>query len=508
VSQHHISQFFSLPKDTTLDFFDANLVFDSPVFIDPFLLKNSRVQRERELFDRFGDYFRYAYDKSLLINSRNKDELRKLLTIHEPKNINMGYTEESNEGHGPSLAEKLLGFFIDNTAKRFVRETEAFPESKYNPVNLQVFTDRIGYDSISDITANLIMDYLIGYTQEQAALHGIGLKADMPLDQDGFDFDTMTWRGGNYYDLPENPMRPGEPLIFVPKRLLRGLEEMPNNTAGVVVKILRADPELATKFASLLTRPVKEIGIEDIRSVFKEDRSAHYRYLQALEKMRDEPYDFAIDPLNILADKDYDDYFKDTSLPNPSSCHDLKLLVDKLTGEFNREFSLRDGWRDGWKEANKKLKPQTEPAIGRRFRGMGFAFFSHFPEVSFIPETGTGNGFLDFSVIYKDCRVAIELKLLKNTSPKGKPPLAAYLHGVIRQLPQYVELIRATHAYYITCQHYDGTIDAKKNDGARITEVDQEARKAEAALKGHLKYFDGLTYVNVNMSQRPSSSKL
>jgi hypothetical protein len=63
-TKHHVSQLFSLPEDADLDFFDANLAFDTPVFIDPFLLKNSRVPEEAMLFDRLGVYFRFAYDKS------------------------------------------------------------------------------------------------------------------------------------------------------------------------------------------------------------------------------------------------------------------------------------------------------------------------------------------------------------------------------------------------------------------------------------------------------------
>lgn len=214
-NKYHISQFFNLSDDDEIDFFDANLVHDSRVFIDPFLLKNSPLQVERELFERFGDFFRYAYDKSLELDLAvyTRGDLKKLLTFHEPKYINMGYTVASNEGHGPSLADRLLTFFVDTTARRFVRETNAFPERKYNPVSLQVFTHGVGFDGISDITANLLMDYLVQYTIEQSDLHGIRRYQNMKLDYDGFDFEEMKWKRGGYYELPRNPVRPDEPLL-------------------------------------------------------------------------------------------------------------------------------------------------------------------------------------------------------------------------------------------------------------------------------------------------------
>ncbi|HAG27378.1 TPA: hypothetical protein DCG61_01175, partial [Patescibacteria group bacterium] len=167
--QHHLSQLFSLPDDDSFDFFDTNLEFDTPVFIDPFLLKNSPVEAERKLFERFGDFFRYAYDQSfqLSIGKKNVEKFARLLTFPEPRSIYMGYTEASNRGHGANLTTRLLRFFLESSAKEYVRETKYFPEELYNPISLQVFTDGVGPDAISDITPNLIMDYLIEYTVEQ-----------------------------------------------------------------------------------------------------------------------------------------------------------------------------------------------------------------------------------------------------------------------------------------------------------------------------------------------------
>ncbi len=180
-------------------------------------------------------------------------------------------------------------------------------------------------------------------------------------------------------------------------------------------------------------------------------------------------------------------------------------MVEKLLKVVDDEFSLRDGWKDAWK--GMPLKPETEPVIGRKFRAMGLAFFDHFDDVTFIAESGSGNGYLDFHVIYKSCRIAIELKLLKNNSMKGEvDKYPSYIHGIKVQLPQYVELLKAKHAYYITGQHYNGFLPNKINHVTRIAEVEAVREEAESDLKSRLEFFESLNYLNINMCQRAPAS--
>lgn len=510
-NKHHISQLFNLPDGAEFDFFDANLEHDLPVFIDPFLLKNSPNSDEKALFERFGDYFRYAYDQAALLSMRQTTirDFSRLVTFHEPKNIYMGYTEESNDGKGAILTKRLLDFFLRSSAKKYVRETKYFPDHLYNPVSLQVFTDGIGPDGISDITANLIMDYLVAYTQQQAKMWKIELKEQLALNQDGFDFEEMQWRNGGYYSLPENPLKPGEPIIFVPRRLLRGFEEFSEKPISRVVSILKADPELSVRFSGILEKTIKEISIDEIRDIFITEGSIHFKYLENLESERDKPYDFDTDFLGLLADKDYSDFFSDKQIGSVESCSDLKAKVEELIDEFNKEFSQRDGWKDAWKpNSSGTLMPQTEPVIGRRFRGMGYAYFKQLPDVTFIPEAGTGNGLVDFHIVYKNCRALVELKLLCNSSTKGTPPIKAYLHGIERQLPQYVSNANAKFAYYLTGQHYVSNNEGKPDHSSRLVEINNARPAVEAMLKNSVPNFESLNVINVDMSQKPSASKI
>src|SRR5690348_13564470 len=95
----HITQAFNIRLDEEdLDFFDANLFYDSLLFIDPFLLKRSPLTEDREFFKRLSFFFKLAYQKS--ITARNNEDqvqkLREFLTFKEPREINLGYTKNSN----------------------------------------------------------------------------------------------------------------------------------------------------------------------------------------------------------------------------------------------------------------------------------------------------------------------------------------------------------------------------------------------------------------------------
>lgn len=464
----HFTQAYGLTLDeAAIDFFDLNLLYDSRLFLDPFLLRRSLVEDEQLLFDRFGDFFRFAYDQALLVGSEEDayDKLKNLLNFHEPKEIGLGYTEHSHDGAGlgPAFAKLLLEFFIGNSARRLVKEEGLYPNGRFNPITLQLFIDDLGPDGLSDITANIVMDYLIAYTQDQCKIHGIPLK-QLPLQQDGFNFEEMEWKGGGYYDLPENLTKPGQAVVLVPKRFLRATEEAGDNIESKVRGILQHDPQLTERFSSFLHKKISEISTADIREVFLQEGSVFRSYLESLYQTRTEPYNFERDIYKILAIKSYASFFEDKEFPlEVNGCDQLLELTLEFVTIFKDQCAAADGWREMWKlnENGDPARPQNEKVSGRIFRGMGMAYFHHLGGVTFEAEVGTGNGPVDFKVVYLDCRIVIELKKLSNASLKGDPPLPGYIHGVKRQLPDYAYLSRATHAIYITGQHYTTRKDRK-----------------------------------------------
>ena len=108
--------------------------------------------------------------------------------------------------------------------------------------------------------------------------------------------------------------------------------------------------------------------------------------------------------------------------------------------EVEKHLSQTDIWRDMWRWNGKNITgPNTEKVAQRIVFAMGKAYFVNFPQITFEPEVGTGNGPVDFKVICGDCRIAIELKRLLSSS---------YLDGVQKQLAEYSKLADTNYAIY------------------------------------------------------------
>ncbi len=506
----HFSEVFNLTcKEEDLDFFDTNLKFDSKLFIDPFLLKKSGLESERKLFERFGDFFRYVYNQSLNAGTsqREREELMMLLDFSEPKEIGLGYTKHSNDGSSPgkNFAKLLIKFFLNDSARKLIKEDNLYPDRKFNPLTLEVFTNRLGVDGLSDITANLIMDYLISYTQKQCDIHEIPRDKELALDHDGFDFDPdeMNWRGGNRYKLPENPLKPGKAIILVPKRFLRAEDIDDEKMVKKVIGILSTDPHLCSRFTKLLEKELSEFNVVDIRRVFLEEHSVFKKYMEFIDKEDHDSYDFTEDPLAFLAHKKYKDLFDHLKKKKDIRTHKQVLnITQKFFIEAVKHMSSTDIWRDMWKwgKNNKISRPNSEKVAQRTLFAMGKAYFINFPQLTFEPEVGTGNGPVDFKIIFKDCRIAIEVKRLLSSS---------YLEGIKSQLVQYSKLADTNYAIYITIQHYTKSfpqLNGKSHDG-RISKIKSEILDIENNLKNEHTKFRGLFYYNADVSPKPSASK-
>lgn len=519
----HLSQVFTqIPeKEGEFDFFNTNLAYDTPAFLDPFLLKNSPVEEERLLFDRFGKFFKSAYRMSLSAPGNNR-ELKKLedfLSFKEPIEVYLGYTADSNSGRGlkTDFAKKLLNFFLNSSINRLVIKDEVYPENKFNPAVLALIAEGLGYDGVSDLSICLIMDYLIRYTQQECKRWNIPTKKK-PVRQT-FDFEEMSWTNGIWAMLPENPLD-GSSIVFVPKHLLRGDEKIdPNKAKSKIVSILRTDGQLAERFSGLVSKRLDEITLEEIHNVINQDNTILRKYLEELERQGFDGYDFEKDVLGLLSVKTYKDIFNEkfpsgTSITN---CENLLTFAQELIETIKKYFS-DDGWKDMWIDLQ-DIKPGSgnckEIVLGRKIHGMAVAYFKHLKDVTLIKEAGSAGGFVDFLIVFKRCRIAIEVKNLCNDSRTGEPPIPAYLHGIQRQLPAYAISSECSHAFYITGQHFNGLhyeqVGKKKvkikNDSPRVQEIIDCLPEVENEIKGECKNFQNLFYENLPLYPSAPPSK-
>jgi hypothetical protein len=181
-----------------------------PLAIDPFLLYKSKNHEFRTLHSKILDVFNEGIRRFATGNKLNSE---KIIDFPEVKEIGLGYGKNTKKGTG--LGTYLNRLLIDtfgsspDLLKRGVKHIE----------EMQLISLGIGPDRISDITANILKEYLVTYTQTQCDLWKIPLKSMVPLEH-LLDLESFEWYDG-YFDLPVN--HNNEPILLVPRWILRNL---------------------------------------------------------------------------------------------------------------------------------------------------------------------------------------------------------------------------------------------------------------------------------------------
>lgn len=192
-----------------VDFVIPDLTVDLPLAIDPFLLFKSRDEALRELHSHLVSIFNEGIR---LFRDGERAELNSLIDFPEVNEIGFGYSERAIRGSG-------LGWHLNRLLAETLTSSEDLQQRGLRHVEeLQLVSIGVGPDRVSDIAANVLKAFLVGYTQEQAQLWDIPLTNSLPVSH-YFDFSTRSWTDG-YFDLPQNPVS-GLPILLVPRRVVR-----------------------------------------------------------------------------------------------------------------------------------------------------------------------------------------------------------------------------------------------------------------------------------------------
>ena len=170
---------------------DISLVCDLPLFIDPMLIFNSKKLSYQKLHNYLIKYFAFLTEKSE--EGVNKDEIKFYFTFSEIKNNWLGYAKKGNGGKG--LGEDFAIFLSDNL--KFIMNNNGITKSHHIEKALLIY-DGNGKDKISDLTVNLILDYLASYTQK-FAIENIDEKfLDYFYLDSIFNFKTQSFENKEY----------------------------------------------------------------------------------------------------------------------------------------------------------------------------------------------------------------------------------------------------------------------------------------------------------------------
>jgi hypothetical protein len=199
--QIHFSEFFAVGTAVLEGYgaFNVSLINDLPLFIDPFLLFNSKKPEYQQLHEGIIRYLRFLRDKSLA-GSIVPGLLRAWFTFPEVKQNWLGYSLVGNAGSGlgmdfaQSLHANLHTVFATFGNEEITRGTHL--------EKLCLIEDGIGRDNISDFTANLVKEFLLSYTEgfAQDHLHE-SQRRHVVVPRVRFNYETETWESGTF-DLP------------------------------------------------------------------------------------------------------------------------------------------------------------------------------------------------------------------------------------------------------------------------------------------------------------------
>ncbi len=214
--QIYFSDFFSVTPETleTYGAFNVSLINDLPLFVDPFLLFNSKKTEYQHLHSQIIEYVRFLRNKSVS-QGITSGLLMSWYVFPEVKQNWLGFSRVGNNGAG------LRDDFAKALHKNLHAIFAGFGDEKITKGShlekLCLIKEGVGRDKISDFTTNLIKEFLLDYTQNFAIEHiSKKLRKQVAVNKVRFNYKTETWES-DVFDLPYYS---GDYVILTPKDIL------------------------------------------------------------------------------------------------------------------------------------------------------------------------------------------------------------------------------------------------------------------------------------------------
>lgn len=176
--------------------FNISLVADLPLFIDPFLLFNSKKKNYQKLHDKIIEYLIFLKKKSTS-QSLDIGGLKAWYVFKEVEQNWLGFSVTGNKGSalGPDFGRALH----DNLHKIFHEFGKEKVSKGSHLEKLCLIKAGVGKDNISDFSTNLIKEFLLEYTQKFAQKYlDKNLIDKFRVQRVRFNFKTESWEDVKY----------------------------------------------------------------------------------------------------------------------------------------------------------------------------------------------------------------------------------------------------------------------------------------------------------------------
>lgn len=454
------------------DILDVDLGLDLRFFVDPLLVRSSKIPEFKDSRKKTISYFSRLI--KLATNGYKSDELReaaiKMLAVKEPPGCSLGYGGKSDKGTAVSRT----------VATEVIRKILILLKVGIDDPSLieylSMFVTGYGSDSISDLTIHILYDEFCTFTQRKAK---------------EFKVQTSIFPVGNKkYNLPAHPFKKEQPIIFVPTSFISELP-VANDWEGVR-SISIHNQDLRNNADIDMLPSVMEHLHEVVKMSPKEKEAFSNGLTLSLEAYKNHP----VKPYNLLQD--------------PTGYYNLQPLIEKVSADISVEQKpknknslvvfVRDilkhfaklvehnAWnRQLYGKNGKKESPHDEGVAQRLLFGVADIYCT-LANVFLARESNSGRGPVDFSLgnSYRE-KIILELKKSNNKQLKK---------GFIKQVEAYERSESAFYSFYPVV-----VVSARtKNDQLSEIEVIYKAKIKNKEKVPELFIIDGI--------KKPSPSKL
>ncbi len=212
----YFSDFFGVEPEILEEYgaFNISLINDLPLFVDPFLLFNSPKPEYQALHSQIINYVRFLKDVS---RSEGIDPgfLESWFQFPEIRQNWFGYSLIGNQGRGlgmdfaQSLSRNLYTIFQDFGNEEITKSSHL--------EKLCLIKDGVGRDNISDFTTNLILNFLLEYTQNFAKRYlSQSLIRGISINKVRFNYKTRIWERERFI----LPFYASDYVLLTPKDIL------------------------------------------------------------------------------------------------------------------------------------------------------------------------------------------------------------------------------------------------------------------------------------------------
>ncbi|GGF96243.1 hypothetical protein GCM10010912_46420 [Paenibacillus albidus] len=417
----YFSDFFEVSPQVIEEYgaFDISLINDLPLFIDPFLLFNSKKEEYQQLHTNILKYLYFLKDKSNTIKITD-GLLKAWYQFPEVKQNWFGFCEDGNGGSGLgkefaiSLHENLQNIFNDFGNEKVTKGTHL--------EKLCLIKERVGKDNISDFTTNLIHGYLLKYTETFAEKY-IDEKylKEIAVRGANFNYEREVWETNRF----KLPFINNDYVLLTPRDMLTKDEtwisrfDLLNRFADIPPAISNVElrEQINNYFYSMIPeKPTQRDKQEALSKTIKEYPELIDYYIKNKEDHGDTAEKISIDKVLFSINK-YVKQFGELAKILSSSTNFYGFSGDTYEEAHQRLIFLKDVIenKDGYKIFYSNGIPiQKENDLQILYRLTWFASSSDVNR-----EVNNGRGPVDFKISRGDSdKTLIEFKLASNTKLK------------------------------------------------------------------------------------------